>query len=71
MADGVFLCVSHLGKRSVVAFGLEDGIIAETLCAASLVKDVARADAFEEIFLSFICSRNNGAKSCAAIGFIF
>ena len=54
MADGIFFFSAHLGEGMVIAFWLEDGIIAEPLCATPFTQDGARTDTFEKIFLSFV-----------------
>jgi len=47
MADLVLDVCAHLSKRLAIAFGLEDGVVAEALPSPALLDDFTFDDAFE------------------------
>ncbi len=64
MADRVFLFGGHVCKRSVVALGLEDGVIAKARGPGALEGNRAPARAFDEVLLAVV----NEADGCAELG---
>ena len=67
-----FCWLAEFGEGLVVAFGLEEGIVAEAIFAAWFFNDLAFADAVENFrfaVLSRAGARDHAAEACGAVVF--
>ena len=78
MADVVLDFQSQLGKRLVVAVGLEDGVVAETFTTPAFTDDLPFDDSLEAVYLldasaatgtdiAFLNQRNYSTETCTTI----
>ena len=70
MAVAILFFEGHLCEGPGLAFGDEDGIIAEAAFAGGHWEDMAVADALELVFFIFPDQRDDGPEACAAVGIV-